>query len=187
MRQKRKIPKKTVGLTYLEESITKDELSVLENNLKSCELVLLSREKRPQYIAGIEDFFPQIQVFLSPDVLQTICLGLATNAIYDGIKWFLLSLCRIVKEKPFVKISNGIIHKNEMPTIHFNLGQMHVVLPMDIDDEKFKYFVDKAFEAAKDQKKTSETFFVYSEESGEANQYTREEIAWQTYEDQSKE
>ena len=36
-------------------------------------------------------------------------------------------------------------------------------------------------------KPATETFFVYSEESGEANQYTREEIAWQTYEDQSKE
>lgn len=47
--------------------------------------------------------------------------------------------------------------------------------------------IKKVNNISREIKPATETFFVYSEESGEANQYTREEIAWQTYEDQSKE
>lgn len=86
---------------------------------------------------GIEDFFPQIQAFLSPDIVQVFCQGIATNAIYDGIKWFLFSLRQIAKKKTLTKVQNGKITTNVVPLIHFNIGQMHVVLPMDIEDEKF--------------------------------------------------
>ena len=80
-------------------------------------------------------------------------------------------------------MQNGKITTNVVPSIHFNIGQMHAVLPMDIDDEKFKYFVDKAFETINEQTVAKETYFIYSEKTGEARHYTQHELIQQTYQE----
>lgn len=80
-------------------------------------------------------------------------------------------------------MQNGKVDTNATPTIHFNIGQMHAVLPMDIDDEKFKYFVDKAFESVNEQSIAKETYFIYSEKTGEAKQYTKHELVQKAYQE----
>lgn len=56
---------------------------------------------------------------------------------------------------------------------------MHVVLPMEIDDAKFQYFIDKAFETVKGQSNSAEKYFMYDEAIGEAKLYTRDDIIQQ--------
>ena len=183
MNKKRKMSTSTVGLAYLQGAFNSEDLLVLESELKDSGLSLVPRETPPKYIMGIEEFFPQIQAFLSPDVVQVLCEGIATNAIYDGIKWFLFSLRKIAKKKTLTKVQNGKFTTDVVPTIHFNIGQMHAVLPMNIDDEKFKYFVDKAFETVNEQTVTKETYFIYSEKTGEARHYTQHELIQQAYQE----
>lgn len=183
MNQKKKIPTCAIGLDYLQGAFNNEDLLILENELKDSKLSLMSHETPPKHIMGIEDFFPQIQAFLSSDVVQAICLGLATNAIYDGIKCFLVLLRQLAKKKPLSKVQNGKVTTNVTPTVHFNIGQMHAVLPMDIDDEKFKYFVDKAFESVNEQSIAKETYFIYSEKTGEAKHYTQHELVQRAYQE----
>lgn len=183
MNNKREMPTSAVGLAYLQGAFDREDILVLENGLKESNLSLVYHATSPKYIMGIEDFFPQIQAFLSPDIVQVLCQGIATNAIYDGIKWFLFSLRQITKKKTLTKVQNGKITTNVVPSIHFNIGQMHAVLPMDIDDEKFKYFVDKAFESVNEQSISRETYFIYSEKTGEAKQYTKHELVQKAYQE----
>ena len=183
MKSKRAMPTSAVGLAYLQGAFNSEDLLALESGLKENNLSLVSQATSPKYIMGIEDFFPQIQAFLSPDLVHVLCQGIATNAIYDGIKWFLFSLRQIAKKKTLTKVQNGKITTNVVPSIHFNIGQMHAVLPMDIDDEKYKYFVDKAFETISEQSVAKETYFIYSEKTGEARHYTQHELIQQAYQE----
>ena len=144
-KSKRKALTNTIGLEYQQNAFETEELKELENGLSGCGISLKIHENTPKYIMGIEDLFPQIQIFLSPDIVQAICLGAVSGALWDGIKLFFKSLRKMVKKKPFTHISNGKVDTNATPNIHVNIGESHVVLPMDIDDEKFEYFVDKMF------------------------------------------
>ena len=144
-KSKRKALTNTIGLEYQKNAFETEELKELENGLSGCGISLKTHENTPKYIMGIEDLFPQIQIFLSPDIVQAICLGAVSGALWDGIKLFFKSLRKMVKKKPFTHISNEKVDINATPNIHVNIGESHVVLPMDIDDEKFEYFVDKMF------------------------------------------
>ena len=135
---------------------------------------------------GIEELFPQIEIFLSSNVVETIFLGLVTNAIWDGIKYLLSSIQKMIKEKPFVHIQNGKIDTDKKPNIHINIGKSHIVFPTDIDDNKFEYFIDKMFESIDKDTITTEKYGFYDENANVIEFYTRHEIAMKSYKDWEK-
>ena len=173
----------TISLDYLQGLLSKEDLKKLEDELNNNGFSLSSQETQPRYIAGVEDFFPQIQVFLSPDLLRNLYLGLVTNAFYDGIKYFLVLLRQMIQKKKISKIQSGNVINNITPVMHFNIGQMHVILPMEIEDKKFEYFVDKAFETANANDAAKETYFSYCEKTGEVQNHTRYELIQKTYQE----
>lgn len=183
MKKQKEVQNNAVGLLYLYGAFDGEDLQFLDGILKQNELEFVSHVTPPRSIAGIEEFFPQIQIFLSSDIVQTICLGVATNTIYDAIKYFVLSVRNLARKKPMYKVEASKGVTKVTPTIHFNIGKMHAVLPVEIDDEKFKYFVDKAFETADEKTLTTETYFVYSEKTGEARHYTQNELVQQAYQE----
>ena len=180
-KSKRKALTNTIGLEYQKNAFETEELKELENGLSDCGISLKTHVNTPKYIMGIEELFPQIQVFLSPDIVQTICLGIASGALWDGIKYFLSSLRKMVKKKPFTYVSNGKVDTNATPNIHVNIGKSHVVLPMDIDDKKFEYFVDKMFESINQDTITEEKYAFYDAEKETLEYYSRREVAMKSY------
>jgi hypothetical protein len=176
MNNKNEMPTSSVGVVYFQGILDSNDLLAIKDDLKGNGFLLVSCEIPSGFLAASESLYPHIQVFLSPDIVQTICVGIATNVIYDGIKFFLCSLRRLVKTKSFRKMQSGNVITDVTPAIHFNIGKMHAVLPMDIDDEKFKYFVDKALETVNEQIITKETYFIYSEKTEETRHYTQYEF-----------
>ena len=185
-KSKRKALTNTIGLEYPQNAFETEELKELENGLSSCGISLKIHENTPKYIMGIEDLFPQIQIFLSSDIVQAICLGVVSGALWDGIKLFFKSLRKMVKKKPFTHISNEKVDINATPNIHVNIGKSHVVLPMDIDDEKFEYFVDKMFESINRDTVTEEKYAFYDAEKQTLEYYSRHEVAMKSYKEWSK-
>lgn len=185
-KSKRKALTNTIGLEYQKNAFETEELKELENGLSGCGISLKTHENTPKYIMGIEDLFPQIQIFLSSDIVQAICLGVVSGALWDGIKLFFKSLRKMVKKKPFTHISNEKVDINATPNIHVNIGKSHVVLPMDIDDEKFEYFVDKMFESINRDTVTEEKYAFYDAEKQTLEYYSRHEVAMKSYKEWSK-
>ena len=178
---KRKPLTNTIGLEYLQNSFETEELKELENGLADCGISLKTHENTPKHIMGLEDLFPQIQIFLSSDIAQAICLGVASSALWDGIKLFFKTLRKTVKKKPFTHISNGKVDTNATPNIHVNIGKSHIVLPMDIDDNKFEYFVDKMFESINQDTITEEKYASYDAEKETLEYYSRHQVAMKSH------
>ena len=178
---KRKPLTNTIGLEYLQNSFETEELKELEKCLADCGISLKTHENTPKHIMGLEDLFPQIQIFLSSDIVQAICSVVIPGALWDGIKLFFKSLRKMVKKKPFTHISNGKVDTNATPNIHVNIGKSHIVLPMDIDDEKFEYFVDKMFESINQDTKTEEKYAFYDAENQTFEYYSKHEVAVKSY------
>lgn len=180
-KSKRKTLTNTIGLDYQQNAFETEELKELENGLVDCGISLKTHVNTPKHIMGIEDLFPQIQIFLSSDIVQAICLGVVSGALWDGIKLFFKSLRKMVKKKPFTHISNGKIDTNATPNIHVNIGKSHIVLPMDIDDEKFEHFIDKMFESINQDTITEEKYAFYDAEKETLEYYSKREVATRSY------
>lgn len=180
-KSKRKTLTNTIGLEYQQKAFEKEELKELETGLSVCGISLKTHENSPKHIMGIEELFPQIQIFLSSDIVQTICLGVVSGALWDGIKLFFKSLRKMVKKKPFTHISNGKIDANATPNIHVNIGKSHIVLPMDIDDEKFEYFMDKMFETINQDTITEEKYVFYDAKKETLEFHSRHQVATRAY------
>ena len=171
----------TIGLEYQQNAFEATEIKEIEDELNEYGIRFRTHPNTPKYIMGIEDLFPQIQVFLSPDIVQTICLGMASSAIWDGVKFFLSSLRKRIKKKPFTHVSNGKVDTEATPNIHVNIGKSHIVLPIDIDDNKFEYFVDKMFESINQNTVTEEKYAFYDAENQTLEYYSRHEVAMKSY------
>lgn len=172
-----------IGLTYLQGTFDKDEINILVTKLNQSGIALRTQETPPKHIMGIEDLFPQIMICISPVMLEAIRTNILSNAIWDGIKYLLFSIRKTIKEKPFVHVQNGKIDTDKKPNIHINIGKSHIVLPADIDDNKFEYFVDKMFESIDKDTIITEKYGFYDENDNVINFYTRHEIAMKLYED----
>ena len=182
-KSKKKALTSAIGLEYQQNAFDSEELKELENGLSDCGISLKNHANKPKYIMGIEELFPQIQVFLSSDMAQAIYWGIASGAIWDGIKLFLRTLRKMVKKKSFTHVSNNKVDKNATPNIHVNVGKSHIVLPIDIDDSKFEYFVDKMFDSMDKNIVVEEKYVFYDAEKQTLEYYTRHEVAMKSYQD----
>ena len=172
-----------IGIEYLQNAFEPEEIEELENNLNKFGIKLKTYSSAPKYIMGIEELFPQIQIFLSSDIAQAIYLGIASSAIWDGIKLFFRSLKNIVKKKTFTHVSNNKVNTKATPNIHVTIGESHIVLPIDIDDSKFEYFVDKMFDSMDKDIVNEEKYVFYDAEKQTFEYYTRHEVTMKSYQD----
>lgn len=179
----KKVPKSTVGIDYLEGTLSDDALKEIEDCLHTASLSLYAHSHKPKHIAGIEDFFAQVSIVLSPDVVAAICTGLITSGVYDVIKKALCFIYSNLKTKKLTKIQNGKITENVTPTVHFTIGKNHAVLPLDISDEKFCYFVDGFFKAVSAETVTKEQYIYFDREQDGLVTYTKEEISQKSYQE----
>ena len=98
-----KVHENILGLEYLEGTFTNEELQQISNLLETNGITFLSHSKESRPIAGIDILFPQIQAFLSNDLVQSIALGLLTDVMYDALKAFPKLVRKLSQGKPFLK------------------------------------------------------------------------------------
>ncbi len=177
------IPKNTMGIDYLENSFTKEELRLIEDSLGKGGINLVTHSHPSEPIAGIEDLFPQIVLFLSLDIVTVIYQGLLTNTLYDALKSSVVYIYSVIKEKPFVRIHNSKIEPNSTPNVHLRMGKASMILPINLDEEKFKYCVDKMFGAINKDVVEHSYYLKYDEDKKEFECFTKTQIAGQAYSD----
>ncbi len=181
MTKQKAILKSTMAIDYLENSFTKEELHLIEDTLKEGSIKLLTRSHTPKHIAGVEEFFPQIMMLLSPDIVSLICQGLLTNALYDALKSSVIHIYSSIKKKPLTRIQNGKIETDVIPNVHLKIGKSSMILPINLDEEKFKYCVDKMFEAINRDVVEHSHYLKYYEGKKEFECFTKSQIIGQAY------
>lgn len=166
-----------VVIDYLENAFTEEELENLSGLLNECNLSIWGHSHKPRQINGIEELFAQITVSLPPDLLYQLAIGFVTNGGYDCVKTFFVHFWRIIKTKTLTKIQGGRITENVSPTVHVQAGKMKIVIPTDLEEEKFKYFVDRMFECINPETIKEEKYAFFDEENGKMALLTSHQVA----------
>lgn len=173
-----------VLIEYLKGSLNDKDLYDLEGILNKANLSLIKRECPSVYLNGIEELFPAIKVILSHEITQVIVLGLATNFIYDALKNFVLNLYKKLKNKKLFKITNKKINELDS-TIYIVVGKVTIILPSDLDDDKFKYCINKIVDTFTTESIEVETYWKYDYEYQIFRCYSKEKLM-EKYYDESK-
>ena len=164
-----------IVIDYLEDTFTEEELDTLKKLVGEQNYTIYGHPHRPKHINGIEELFAHITVFLPPDLIKEILIGLSINGGYDCIKMFFVNFWKTVKAKKLAKIQGGKITEEVPPVVHARAGNMSFVIPIELEEEKFKYFVDKMFSSI-DAQTIKETKYAFYENENIVF-YTQDQIA----------
>ena len=174
------INKNIIAIDALQGALSAENIKELEECVVGKDICIETYSHSPRYMNGIEDLYAQIQVICSQELILAIFTGVLGSGIYDVLKTFLCKLYSKMKGQHITKIQSNKIEKVE-PKIHFVIGDIKVVLPLDIDDEKYKYFVDKMFESMRDERITKKEFCTWNKDTGEVEYYSYTEILSKVY------
>ena len=177
--------KPDIGIIYGKGSFKDSELEALANEFAAYGLRLAAEERSPFINAAVDFFIPFLQIMLSPEMVSALSQGLLSCATYDAIKMLLASIRNKFYHHPICKIQGGKVTE-ETANIHFVVGNNLLVLPIDIDDEKYQYTVDKFMELAASTLPERPIYSFYSEEMDQFLQKTQEEIIKSEYEQWKK-
>lgn len=169
-----------IGIIYYEKSFDPSELIEIEEDLSKCGLKFSPHERSPYINASIDFFVPLVQILLSPDMVNAVCQGLLTNATWGAIKALLIHIFRKFRNKPVFKLQGGNVTE-EIPNIHFVIGNNVLALPMNVDEEKFKYVVDKFMDISASSVPEKVTYTLYSDEENAVMQKTEDDIIQEEY------
>ena len=178
--------KPDIGIVYIKNTFEPCELNEVTTELEEYGLKLMTHEKLPYINASIDFFVPFLQILVSPEIVSAFSQGLLNSATYDGIKALLKRIYRKFHAKSVSKIQNGNIIE-ESTNIHFVVGNNHIVLPIDVDKEKFEYVVDQFMLATARCTHIEPTYTFYSEKDDAVLSKTETEIIQEEYEKQQKE
>jgi len=180
-KSKKTVPKSSIAIDYPEHAFEKEELEEIERTLQSINYSLITHSHERKVMASFEELSAYISIFISSDIIQAICLGLATNGVYDTLKKTITLVYNKLRIKKFARIQSGKIDTNATPNVHIIFGQAHVILPMTLDDDKFKYFVDKLFNSIDSEIVTRKCYSRYDENTGEITYYSEEQVVRKYY------
>lgn len=178
--------KPEIGILYAKNTFEQCELDEATTELEKYGLKLIAHERSLNINASIDFFVPFLQVLVSPEIVSAFSQGLLNSATYDGIKALFKRIYRKFHAKSVSKIQNGNIIE-ESANIHFVVGNNHIVLPTDVDKEKFEYVVDRFMLAATQCMPIEPTYTFYSEKDDAVLSKTETEIIQEEYEKQQKE
>lgn len=174
----------SILLSFPEGYYSDTDIVEIRDIIAPVELSLVAFPRESEIQHGIGELIPEILIFLSNDLTKTICIGIATNAVYDAIKGLLFLLRSKFKKNPI--IAENSLNQQEERKIHFCVGSCHAILPTDVSDEKYGYFVDKMFDYIKNQD-ISDISYIRLNKNEEVKYYTMVEIVEELKEESKEE
>ena len=130
----------------LDEHIIKEISRDLEKH--SINLIRYDKSNTPQM--SLDEIISQSLIYIPPEIINSLSLGLITNAAYDAIKNSIKLVLHTIKGKVYKKINaNGKIEeKNADLGIQFkkNNDSFYLNLPSDLSIELQDKCIEKAFE-----------------------------------------
>ncbi len=99
----------------------------------------------------LDQIISQITLVLSHGIVNSIALGLASNAIYDSIKRSITTISNALEGKTYTKYYHGSGNTKEIPatfgiTFKKENGYFDLQFPPDLNDDLKSKCIDKAFE-----------------------------------------
>lgn len=167
--------KPDVVIVYCEGSFEKVELGLLKDTISQQNMTLWAYPRSPYAQASIDLFFPFLEIGLSPEIMGEIYRNTVTSGAYDAIKLMLGHIYKKFHKRPIYKLQNNRI-KEETPNIQFRMGNNCLVLPVDVDNEKFRYVVDRFMEKSAQTMPDIVTYSIYCEEDDSLKRKTESDI-----------
>ena len=164
-----------IGIMFCKGFLDGGDLTTLTHKLDASEIDLVSREQSPYINVSLDFFIPFVQIMLSPEMVSAFYQGLLTNAVSDTIKWILSYIYKKFHKQTIYKLQNGEMIE-QTANIHFVIGNNRFILPIEVDDKKYQYAVDKFMELAAKSSPTETTYTLYSEKDNSVLIKTENEI-----------
>ena len=160
---KRDLDKNTIAIEYLQGLLLPEDIDALNCSLNDTSLSLEFKSYPPRIMAGIEELFPNIAIYLSSDLVSGIIIGVIANGVFDGIKSTFKLIYDRVKTKK-LKCGNDE-HHEITPNVYIKIDNLNIQVPMSAEDEEFKYFTEHVFESIKKKEYKVQTFCFYDEKT----------------------
>lgn len=170
---KQKISEGAVLVNALQGGVLPEDISTIETELQKIDTELVVHEYPSYAINGIEIFFPEIQLFLSNPIVQTIAYGAAGSAVFEAIKAIGKQLWRIIQRRGMAIIKRHEIIEDTAPNVHLIAGKFHAVLPTDLSEEEFERFITGFMSAINKETVSKENYFVYDPVSKQTAIYSK--------------
>ena len=162
---------RNIGLIYGKGALESTDLQELQAALADKNICLISHQQSLIINASIDFFFPFIQFITS----NSLVVGLISSAAWDIFK--------TITKFAYTKFHNRKMHKvygnktvEETPNIHFTIGESHLVLPVDVDQDKYEYATNKFFEYVSSHAPNKTTYVWFNEQDGSITTKTEEQI-----------
>ena len=160
------IPTSTICIDYIADAFSSAEIEIMRETLSSENIKLATKSHMPQCIMGIDQLLAQISIYLPPDIVTLLCQTIITRGTYDCIKALIVKIFQIIKNKHFSKIKNGKILEDSIPNVHLVVGNNSIILPVNLDQEKFEYALDTFKDVINLQNIEKKHFSIYNEKTG---------------------
>ena len=151
------------------------ELNLFTDTAAKYDLTVSVYPRSPYIQASIDFFFPFIEIFLSPEIVGEIYRNAVSSGTYDMIKFLLVHVRNKFHKRPIYKVQPKRVTE-ETPNIQFRVGNNSLVLPVDVDFEKFKYVVDQFMEHSSHETPDVVTYSIYCEEDDSIVRKTESDI-----------
>ena len=160
-----------IELIYERDTLENTDILELQKELTERNIHFDSQQRSIMTCASIDFFMPVIQFVTS----ESFLFGFTASAAWD--------LFKTITRFAYNKFHNHKTHKRyngktvDTPTnIHFDIGNTHLVLPVDTDKDKYEYAVDKFFKYVSSHTPNKTTYVWYNETDKSLTTKTEEQI-----------
>jgi len=144
-----------IHLEYLGGMISEDDITMFENKLSENGLELSRFDKEGVMSASLEDYQLAIYFIVSQPLIHEILKGIATNSIWDTIKFISITTWNKVKKNNYTVLSSSQSKKKE---ISFGLNvkldkntSFNFKLDGNVEEEIIENSLDKVLDFLKKQ------------------------------------
>lgn len=149
-----------IRIDYLDGLIDTNTLNECKSEIEKAGFELLLHPYTKQYLNGVEEIFSAITIFISSDIFKNVIDGIAAIEVLVCIP---IKIYNAIKNKK-VKIIRPKKVIEETPSVSIKAKNINILIPTELDEDKFKYCIDKAFESIRDNQAlidNSETITFY--------------------------
>jgi len=163
-----------VHLEYIGE-LNSIELAEVESELSRAGLRLSSFDKSGIMYASMDQFTLTSYLVISSTVLNELLSGVATNAVWDAIKWTAVTIWSKVKDRTYNKLQSGKIEAKQITfglkvNLDNNTG-INIQLAGDVDERLITESLDKVLDFLREQKLNDsykiDDFAYYQKDKGQ--------------------
>ena len=161
---KKELDSNTIAIEYLQGLLTSEEINDLQQSFNDTDISFEVKSYPPRVMAGIDELFSDIAIFLSSDVASGIFIGVISNGVFAALISCLKKIRNRFKVKKLPKANAGEI-TDKAPNVYIKIDNLNIQVPISAKDEEYEYFTEHVFESVKHQEFKMQTFCFFDEKT----------------------